>query len=153
MTSITLAQKRSNMTENTSGTTNTTGTAEQNNRVNFEIVNEVARTWKVLGCLDPISIEYANPPAPLAKDGILRMEEGKFPLTDHRDLQKHEGRGGTYVFTSVTGIGIEHRISGFLDGFTYNCTPPGFDTGGTQIISVVIQSGLTNSSNPVAEAP
>ena len=116
-------------------------TTEQDNRVSFELVNGEARTWKVLGCMDPQSIEYKNPPAPLAKDGILRMEEGKFPLTDHRDLERYEGRGGTYVFTSVTGIEI--RITGVLDGFTYNCSPPGFDTGGTQIISVKIHLGLS----------
>ena len=126
------------MTENAAAT-NTTG---QNNRVSFELVDEAARTWKVLGCLDPQSLKYENPPAPLAKDGILRMEEGKFPLTDHRDLERYDGRGGTYVFTSLDGIGI--RISGILDGFTYNCTPPGFDTGGTQIISVKIHLGLSN---------
>jgi hypothetical protein len=91
--------------------------------------------------MDPQLIEYKNPPAPLAKDGILRMQEGKFPLTDHRDLERFDGRGGTYVFTSVTGVEI--RVSGILDGFTYNCSPPGFGTGGTQIISVKIQSGLS----------
>lgn len=126
------------MTENASAAI-TTGTAGQNNRVSFELVSQEARTWKVLGCLDPQSLEYENPLAPLAKDAVVRMEEGKFPLTDHRDLERHEGRGGTYVFTSVTGI----RISGTLDGFTYNCSPPGFGTGGTQIISVKIQSGLS----------
>jgi hypothetical protein len=114
---------------------------EQDNRVSFELVNGDARTWKVLGCMDPQLIEYKNPPAPLAKDGILRMQEGKFPLTDHRDLERFDGRGGTYVFTSVTGVEI--RVSGILDGFTYNCSPPGFGTGGTQIISVKIQSGLS----------
>jgi hypothetical protein len=88
------------------------------------------------------------------------MEAGKFPLTDHRDLQRHEGRGGTYVFTS----GTEIRVSGVLDGFTYNCTPPGFGTGGTQIISVKIHLGLSTPHNQptpddavnpssVAEAP
>jgi hypothetical protein len=121
---------------------------EQDNRVSFELVNKEARTWKVLGCMDPQSIEYKNPPAPLAKDGVLRMEEGKFPLTDHRDLERFDGRGGTYVFTSVTGI----RITGILDGFTYNCSPPGFDTGGTQIISVKIHLGLSTSPS-VAEVP
>jgi hypothetical protein len=120
------------MTENVAAT-------EQDNRVSFELVNGDAKMWKVLGCMDPQSIEYKNPPAPLAKDGILRMEEGKFPLTDYRDLERYDGRGGTYVFTSVTGI----RVSGILDGFTYNCSPPGFDTGGAQIISVKIHLGLS----------
>ena len=122
-------------------TENVDAAAEQDNRVSFELVNEAARTWKVLGCMDPQLIEYKNPPAPLAKDGVLRMEEGKFPLTDHRDLERYDGRGGTYVFTSVTGIEI--RITGVLDGFTYNCSPPGFDTGGAQIISVKIHLGLS----------
>ncbi len=122
-------------------TENVVTAAEQDNRVSFELVNEAARTWKVLGCMDPQLIEYKNPPAPLAKDGILRMQEGKFPLTDYRDLQRHDGRGGTYVFTSVAGTEI--RITGVLDGFTYNCSPPGFGTGGTQVISVKIQSGLS----------
>jgi hypothetical protein len=122
-------------------TENVVTAAEQDNRVSFELVNEGSKMWKVLGCLDPQSLEYKNPPAPLAKDVVVMMQEGKFPLTDHRDLQRYEGRGGTYVFISVTGV--ENRISGLLDGFTYNCTPPGFGTGGAQIISVKIQSGLS----------
>jgi len=141
------------MTENVAAT-------EQNNRVSFELVNGDAKMWKVLGCLDPQSLEYKNPPAPLAKDGILRMEEGKFPLTDHRDLERFDGRGGTYVFTSSTGI----HVTGILDGFTYNCSPPGFGTGGAQIISVKIHLGLSTPDNQptpddavnpssVAEAP
>lgn len=133
------------MTENV--VANTSG---QDNRVSFELVNKEARTWKVLGCMDPQTIEYKNPPAPLAKDAVVRLEEGKFPLTDHRDLERYDGRGGTYVFTSLDGVRI--RITGILDGFTYNCTPPGFDTGGTQIISVKIHLGLSNPSS-VAEVP
>lgn len=135
------------MTENAAATI----TSGQNNRVSFELVNEEARTWKVLGCLDPQSREYENPPAPLAKDANVRLEEGKFPLTDYRDLERHEGRGGTYVFTSLDGIGI--HISGFLDGFTYNCSPSGFGTGGTQIISVKIKSGLSNPTAASSVVP
>jgi hypothetical protein len=128
-------------------TENVVATSEQDNRVSFELVNEAARTWKVLGCLDPQSLEYKNPPTPLTKDAVVRMEEGKFPLTDYRDNYRH-GSNGIYIFVLTN----ESRISGVLDGFTYNCSPPGFGTGGTQVISVKIQSGLSTPPS-VAEAP
>jgi len=111
------------------------------NRVSFELVNEAARTWKVVGCFDPQSMTYKDPPAPLTKDAVVKMDEGKFPLTDYRDNYRH-GSEVIYIFTSVdrVGIGVGVRISGFLDGFTYNCTPPGFGTGGAQKIVIKIKA-------------
>jgi hypothetical protein len=97
--------------------------------------------WKVLGVLNHYKEIYDNPPAPLSKDLIVTLESGKFPLTDYTDCfpySKHR-----YVFQLA-----DQKLVGILDGFTYNCMPVGFGTGGTPNVMVLIRTAnQTDTSN------
>lgn len=100
--------------------------------VDFERVGS-SDQWKVLGSINHNNGSYDAPPVPLTKDLIVTLESGKFPLTDHTDCfpsSKHR-----YVFRFA-----DQRRVGILNGFTYNCMPAGFGTGGSQKVTVLVQA-------------
>jgi hypothetical protein len=103
--------------------------------VNIERVGS-SDQWKVLGSVNSETYTYDAPPAPLTKDLIVTLDQGKFPLTDHTDCfpqSKHR-----YILR----FGDQRRV-GILNGFTYNCMPVGFGTGGSQNVTVLVQAPVT----------
>jgi hypothetical protein len=117
--------------------------------VEFECVGS-SDQWKVLGSINYNNGSYDAPPVPLTKDLIVTLESGKFPLTDHTDCfpsSKHR-----YIFRFA-----DQRRVGILEGFTYNCMPVGFGTGGSQKVTVLIQApavavtATTNETNETNE--
>jgi hypothetical protein len=103
--------------------------------VDFERVGS-SDQWKVLGSIDRDNHTYDAPPAPLSKDLIVTLEQGKFPLTDHTDCFPHSKN--RYLFRWA-----DQRRVGILEGFTYNCMPAGSGTGGAQNITVLVQAPVT----------
>ena len=103
--------------------------------VDFERVGS-SDQWKVLGSIDRENHTYDAPPAPLTKDLVLTLESGKFPLTDHTDCFPHSKH--RYVFRFA-----DQRLVGILDGFSYNCMPAGFGTGGNQNVTVLVRAPVT----------
>jgi hypothetical protein len=113
--------------------------------VDFERV-ESSDQWKVLGSINSENPTYDAPPAPFTKDLIVTLEQGKFPLTDHTDCfpqSKHR-----YILR----FGDQRRV-GILNGFTYNCMPAGFGTGGSQILTVLVRTatGTATGANTTNE--
>jgi hypothetical protein len=106
---------------------------------------ESSDQWKVLGSINSENHTYDAPPAPLSKDLIVTLEQGKFPLTDHIDCfpqSKHR-----YILR----FGDQRRV-GILKGFTYSCMPVGFGTGGSQILTVLVRTATAAATATAATA-
>ena len=104
-------------------------TAETTVLVEFELVDGVQRTWKVLGTRDikSVYLEMIDPPAYFKKDEIVTLGPlCKYPLDDYRDMRQHNQN--SYVFIKADGTQKE----GILDGFTYNATYAGAGTCNAQ---------------------
>uniref|UniRef100_A0A6C0APG1 Uncharacterized protein n=1 Tax=viral metagenome TaxID=1070528 RepID=A0A6C0APG1_9ZZZZ len=100
--------------------------------------------WKVLGSKNSENHTYDAPPAPLTKDLIVTLEQGKFPLTDHTDCFPHSKH--RYILR----FGDQRRVV-ILNGFTYNCMPVGFGTGGSQNVTVLVQVPVVAGANTTNE--
>lgn len=81
--------------------------------VSFDLIDISKMKFKMLGLRTDTFQAYEAPPAPHAKDEIVSLVSGKFPLNDFTDLGIH-----TYVFKKENGT----QFSGLLTGFTYDCT-------------------------------
>lgn len=93
--------------------------------VEFELVDPVQRTWKVLGAINMESqtLELVAPPAYFTKDEIVTLAPFcKYPLDDYRDTRYYNQQ--SYVFIKANGTQEE----GILDGFTYTATYAGAGT-------------------------
>ena len=106
--------------------------------VDFERVGS-SDQWKVLGSINHNNGSYDAPPVPLTKDLIVTLESGKFPLTDHTDCFPHSKH--RYVFRFA-----DQRRVGILNGFTHNCMPIGFGTGGSQILTVLVRTATATAT-------
>ncbi len=112
--------------------------------VDFERVGS-SDQWKVLGSIDRDNHTYDAPPAPLSKDLIVTLEQGKFPLTDHTDCFPHSKN--RYILRWA-----DQRRVGILKGFTYSCMPVGFGTGGSQILTVLVRTATAAATATAATA-
>ena len=100
-------------------------TTETTVLVEFELVDEVQRRWKVLGAINMESqtLELVDPPAYFMKDEIVTLAPFcKYPLDDYRDTRHYNSH--SYVFIKANGSQEE----GILDGFTYTATYAGAGT-------------------------
>ena len=108
-------------------------TATEPTIISFEVVGTQPLQLKVLGKLTIMSIEPVDPSPLFVKDELVTLIVGPFPLTDYQDTYEH--RKHRYVLRRPNGT----EVNGFLDGFTYNCTPAGAGTGGAQCLDVRIE--------------
>jgi len=77
--------------------------------IEFSLINTEPLTFKVDRMMDG----EGSMPAFLAKDMVLTLVSGKWPLVDWRDCDVH-----TFVFQKADGS----QFSMLLSGFTYDCT-------------------------------
>jgi len=102
--------------------------------ISFEVVQVTPSIQlKVLGKIKLISIEPVDPSPLFVKDELVTLVVGPFPLTDYQDTYHY--RKHPYVLRRPNGT----EVNGFLEGFTYNCTPAGAGTGGAQCLDVRIE--------------
>ena len=81
--------------------------------VSFDLIDINNMKIKMLGLESKLHGNFEAPPAPHAKDEVVSLVSGKFPLNDFTDLGIH-----TYVFQMENGT----QFSAILTGFTYDCT-------------------------------
>jgi hypothetical protein len=101
--------------------------------ISFEVVGTQPLQLKVLGKITIKSIEPVDPSPLFVKDELVTLVVGPFPLTDYQDTYHY--RKHPYVLRRPNGT----EVNGFLEGFTYNCTPAGTGTGGAQRLDVRIE--------------
>ena len=102
--------------------------------ISFEVVQGTQPLQlKVLGKITIKTIEPIDPSPLFAKDELVTLVVGPFPLTDYQDTYEH--RKHRYVLRRPNGT----EVNGFLYGFTYNCMPAGAGTGGAQCLDVRIE--------------
>jgi hypothetical protein len=120
--------------------------SEDKDIVSFEMVDQANRKLKVLGIRNEQTHEYDAAPAPFAKDEIVELVEGPYPLTDYQDTSYH--RAHTYVIAKSNGT----RIEGILHTFCASCTFAYMNTAGIPRLEILFpkaSSAPTNSSvNP-----
>jgi hypothetical protein len=103
--------------------------------ISFEVVQGTQPLQlKVLGARSNQTMDNTGDPSPhFVKDEIVTLIVGPFPLTDYQDTYYY--RKHPYVLRRPNGT----EVHGFLNGFTYNCTPAGAGTGGAQEVDVRIE--------------
>ena len=75
----------------------------------LELISEENKTFKSLGCYKDQDNTYDESDL-FKKDTIVKLIEGKFPLTDYKDLYKHSKRFHKFDNTTVK-----------LNGFCISC--------------------------------
>ena len=81
------------------------------NTIEFSLTNTTPLTFKVSGMTD----DKGTLPTYLAKDMIVTLVSGKWPLDDYKDCDRH-----TFVFEKADGS----KFSLLLSGFTWDCSLP-----------------------------
>ena len=90
----------------------------------LELISEENNTFKSLGCYKSEDNTY-NESDLFKKDTIVKLMEGKFPLTDYKDLYKHSYRFHKFDNTTVK-----------LDSFCISCVENKVGKYGTSNIIV-----------------
>ena len=90
----------------------------------LQLVSEQKKTFKSLGCMDHLSGEYKESSL-FPKETIVQLTEGKFPLTDYKDLHEHSG-----LFYKMNNIQLK------LLGFCISCVENNVEKYGDPILVV-----------------
>ena len=115
--------------------------------VSFEMVDRANRKLKVLGIRNEETYEYDTVPAPFAKDEIVELVEGPYPLTDYQDTSYH--RAHIYIVEKSNGT----QVSGILHTFCASCTFAYINSVGTPRLEILIPKPVTTPSSAPSSAP
>ena len=112
--------------------------------VSFEMVDQVNRKLKVLGIRNEQTHEYDTPPAPFAKDEIVELIGGPYPLTDYQDTSYH--RAHTYIVEKADGT----LITGILHTFCASCTFAYINSAGIPRLEILFPKPATEPTEPTS---
>ena len=106
-------------------------------RVSFELTTDTAPwMFKCLGVQQKFEEEYATPQSDFKKDQIYELTDGKFPLTNHHDLNTKYKLDGKDVI---------------LDRFNNSCEVNKINKFGKCRINVIVNYNKNNTNNRAQE--